>query len=152
MFHVLYLQHIKNFLNESFTAHFREPTPALLEFLWSFSVSIYLVGGCAGAIAAGFLADRFGRSVKPSQHTPSGHGTSNCYKKRKQQHHFLLFEKNVNVVKKISNKMLQFQVLNRRVLHVKSNFCLLTPQLLQRHLSFLHLPCILFLCSLLNSH
>ena len=77
------------------------------------------------------LAGQLNLLSTPNGTIRSGHGTSNCYKKRKQQHHFLLFEKNVNVVKKISNKLLQFQVLSRRVLHVKSNFCLLTLQLLQ---------------------
>ncbi len=36
---------------------------AVLNLLWAMSVSIYLVGGCGGAFAAGWLADTFGRSV-----------------------------------------------------------------------------------------
>ncbi|XP_067947458.1 solute carrier family 2, facilitated glucose transporter member 3-like [Watersipora subatra] len=54
-------KHIRTFLNESVTAHYSEPSEELIKFLWSLTVSIYLVGGCAGAFSAGFLADRFGR-------------------------------------------------------------------------------------------
>ncbi|KAI0220130.1 Solute carrier family 2, facilitated glucose transporter member 3 [Lamellibrachia satsuma] len=53
---------IQRFLNESFTARFNYvPNEALLDILWATSVSMYLVGGCAGAFSAGWFADAFGR-------------------------------------------------------------------------------------------
>lgn len=63
-FPVSSVQHIQSFLNESASAHYYgggDIPEATLNLLWSFTVSIYLIGGCAGAFAAGFLADKFGR-------------------------------------------------------------------------------------------
>ena len=57
-------QLIKNFLNSSYSAHYGgSVSDSLLNILWSVTVSVYLVGGCAGAFSAGWLANKFGRYV-----------------------------------------------------------------------------------------
>jgi hypothetical protein len=64
---VFHIQLIKDFLNTTYTERFGEvPGPQLLNFLWSASVSIYLVGGCGGAFCAGWFANKVGRSVASS--------------------------------------------------------------------------------------
>ena len=55
-------QLIKDFINTTYTERFSSsPSESVIDILWATSVSIYLVGGCAGAFSAGWFADRFGR-------------------------------------------------------------------------------------------
>jgi hypothetical protein len=77
----LQLQHIKNFLNSSYTYRTAGDDDVITEvngtlvggegaevieeetlnFLWALTVALFLLGGCAGAFSASLLANRFGR-------------------------------------------------------------------------------------------
>ncbi|XP_013420984.1 solute carrier family 2, facilitated glucose transporter member 1 isoform X3 [Lingula anatina] len=53
---------IIQFLNDTYLIRTgNEPGKGMLNFVWSFTVAIYLVGGMFGAFSAGWFADRFGR-------------------------------------------------------------------------------------------
>ncbi|XP_068629467.1 solute carrier family 2, facilitated glucose transporter member 1-like isoform X2 [Battus philenor] len=53
---------IKTFCNESFVSRYNLPlNDTWLNVLWSFIVSIFIVGGCTGSVLGSVLADKFGR-------------------------------------------------------------------------------------------
>ncbi|XP_072943666.1 solute carrier family 2, facilitated glucose transporter member 1-like isoform X2 [Epargyreus clarus] len=53
---------IKKFCNESFISRYDMPLDeASMNVLWSFVVSIFIVGGCAGSVMGSVLADKIGR-------------------------------------------------------------------------------------------
>ncbi|CAH1775421.1 unnamed protein product [Owenia fusiformis] len=55
-------EYIKDFINSTYTVNYGgEPSEIMLTFIWSFSLSIYLIGGMIGAFSAGTFADKFGR-------------------------------------------------------------------------------------------
>lgn len=63
-FSLLTKQIIVDFCNASiFLTHGTVVGETPLELLWAFVVSIFLMGGCLGALMAGPVANRFGRSV-----------------------------------------------------------------------------------------
>lgn len=53
---------IQAYYNDTYIYRFKEPIQkSLLNFLWAFTVSIYLAGGMVGIFSAGYFADKFGR-------------------------------------------------------------------------------------------
>ena len=57
-------QLIRVFYNETYGNRWGEvPSETAITFLWSITVSLFLPGGMAGAFCAGFVADKYGRSV-----------------------------------------------------------------------------------------
>lgn len=61
MYNIL-LQTIQDFYNKTFTERYNKLiSTSLLNFLWAFTVSVYLAGGMVGIFLAGYFANRFGR-------------------------------------------------------------------------------------------
>lgn len=57
-------EYIRTWINQSIIDRYgSELTPGQLETLWSFVVSIFLIGAAFGSIVGSMIADKFGRFV-----------------------------------------------------------------------------------------
>ncbi|KAF4532357.1 hypothetical protein B566_EDAN003661 [Ephemera danica] len=75
---------IKEFCNASIYTHYNSELNEIeLNLLWSSIVSIFLIGGMAGSLSGGWLADKWGRN-------PRGYTKINCISGTESTWHFLL--------------------------------------------------------------
>jgi len=63
---------ITAFYNQTYIDRYGKEDKSMVEFLWSFTVAIFAVGGMVGGLAGGWWADKFGRKMGMLYNTAIG--------------------------------------------------------------------------------